>query len=259
MKNFLRLFRKSIKDKKFKRIFYVFRIIYRMDETLNELFPSINPNIDELNEMTPLNQDEQITNDDPEPETEVKEDFKESDIFMKSGKKRLKSKLKEPTDTIVEEDIKPKRKYPHLAKARAKGAEVRKAKAEARRLKKEEEKELKNKLKSEKREATAERNRQKAKARYYTEKEKKKSQPIAIQQQFIPKSTKKDMDFNTFASYMMKYENLKEQYKNKNIKMKPMKQVNTKPIKKEIPYNPPNYPLSHLYNPNLRNRKEWGM
>tara|TARA_A100001201_G_scaffold130078_2_gene115700 strand:+ start:1272 stop:1958 length:687 start_codon:yes stop_codon:yes gene_type:complete len=227
-----------------------------MEEALNSLFPSINPNIDEIgSDMTPLNDEEQITNDDVEPEVEVKEDYDEDDIFIKTSGKKMKSKLKEPTDTITEDDVKPKRNYSHLAKARAKGAEIRKQKAEARRLKKAEEKAEKERIRAEKRAATAERNRQKARERYYKQKEKKaqlpKTKPVNI-----PKKSKstgiQDMDFKTFASYMMKYENMKDAYnKQKNIKS-----INTKPPTQQ--YNPQNYPLAHLYNPSLRKKKEWG-
>ena len=142
-----------------------------MDDALKDLFPAINPNIDEIGQdMTPLDEDEQIKNDDVEPEVETKQDYNEDDIFMKQGKK-LKSKLKEPTDTITESDTKPKRNYSHLAKARAKGAEIRKQKAEARRLKKQQEKEEKERIRAEKRAATKERNRQKARERYHKQKE----------------------------------------------------------------------------------------
>ena len=234
-----------------------------MDKALDSLFPAINPNIDEIgNDMTPLNEEEQITNDDVEPEVEVKQSFTEDDIFMKSGKK-LKSKLKDPTDTIVEDDIKPKpktkRNYSHLARARAKGAEIRKQKAEARKLKKQQEKEQKELIRAEKRKATAERNRQKARERYYKQKEQKskevKSKPIEIPK---PKQSSgmKDMDFKTFASYMMKYETMKDAYNKQKRPIKVNKTIQNKPKQK---YNPDNYPLAHLYNPNLRQKKDWGI
>ena len=162
---------------------------------------------------------------------------------------------------------KKQRDYSHLAKARAKGAEVRKAKAEARRLKKAEEKAEKDRIKAEKRAATTERNRQRAKDRYYEKKKQSHKEPV-VKQVIKPgpaptPAIANGMDFNTFANYMLKYENMKKKYKDAVDKQTAEKErkrqeaIRKKDVKKEPAYHPENYPLAHLYNPHLRKNKTY--
>jgi len=56
------------------------------------------------------------------------------------------------------------------------------------------------------------------------------------------------MDFGTFASYMMKYEDLKHQYATQQKKK--MEEEKPKPVEKA--YHPAKYPLSNLYDPRKR-------
>ena len=126
--------------------------------------------------------------------------------------------------------------------------------------------------KQRKREETAQRNRERARLRYYEQKEKKdkelkekkKADETAkkeIPKKIIQETEKKmnnfqkaevkqkasnDMDFHTFASYMMKYETMKEQYNKQKEAEKPA------PVEKKKSYHPDNYPVSAMY----RNRKK---
>lgn len=233
-----------------------------MDIDTNNLFPEINPNIDEIVEKENMIDGEEVVKDDDMDYSAPKSTHK--DIFM-SGKKQQNVKLsvKEPTDTIVESDVepeKPKKKdrYAHLAKARQKGIETRRRKAEEKRKAKEAEKLKKKEEREARRKATMERNRENARQRYYKQKAEKKNvaEKIVEDTKLTPtqRATRNpdvknnNMDFNTFARYMMKYEQMKDAYN----KQKQQKQQKTKPIeiKKKEPekpsYHPPNYPLAHL-------------
>ena len=59
------------------------------------------------------------------------------------------------------------------------------------------------------------------------------------------------MDFNTFAEYMLKYENMKKRYKTA-MDLKAIEQKKKELEKKKKEYHPENYPLAHLYNPSNR-------
>lgn len=250
----------------------------------NSLFPVINPNIDELVEEAkkPIDQDEVIVPDGDGEKKELDDPLKKdlpNDIFVKKENKKGKIKLtkneilKDPTDTIVESDVKPKRDYSHLAKARAKAQETRRLKAEERKKKKEEEKERKRLEKEAKKKATAERNKKKALERYYKNKEKKQNekletaqaiakqarQPPQNMQHYNPPTMQNTgMDFRTFSQYMFKYEQMKEEYR----KAKQPKKTKPVPVPKKKedpkPFHPPGYPLGNFYNPQLRN-KEFSM
>ena len=255
------------KIKNFKNIFNLF--IKYMDENTAKLFPEINPNVEEIIEM-----EKKI-----DPEAVIVEEKtssnKHEDIFVSKSKKG--EKVKKNVKFKVDENVKlstteKKDKYAHLAAARQKGIETRRRKAAERKAAKEKLKAEKEEAKRLKREATMQRNRDKAKARYYREKEKKDQKSKSIQQQIIkdtkpPQNTYKEMvsthnrqqnnmDFNTFAKYMMKYENMKEAY-NKQKQKKIEKKVEKKVEKKQQPYNSNNYPLAHLYNPHLRNQNNY--
>lgn len=195
----------------------------------------------------------------------------QNDIFM-SNKKTVEIPKSQMTETSSEfksengESENPKKdRYAHLVKARAKGAETRKAKAEAKRQAKEAEKARKAEERRIRKEATMERNRQKARDRYHRQKIIKEEEQKKLDQKFvesIPKppvvnSSKprsrmpqkpSGMDFNTFAKYMMKYEQMKDAYqKSQKPKPKTIKKVTVQEPPKAKPYHPKNYPLSHLY------------
>jgi len=185
----------------------------RMGQALNGgMFPAANPNIDEVIKKEDCIDGEAVAQEHIEMKVEP---IKESDIFMKPVKNNVRLDVK-PKNVKV----KKQRDYSHLAKARAKGAEVRKAKAEARRLKKAEEKAEKDRIKAERRAATAERNRQRAKDRYYEKKKQAHKEPetkpvnipVAPAKPVAP-SIQQGMDFNTFANYMLKYENMRKRKK----------------------------------------------
>ncbi len=59
------------------------------------------------------------------------------------------------------------------------------------------------------------------------------------------------MDFGTFASYMMKYEDLKQQYATQQQQKKKIEEE-AKPKQVEKTYHPAKYPLSNLYDPRKR-------
>tara|TARA_R110001632_G_scaffold216091_1_gene343480 strand:+ start:113 stop:739 length:627 start_codon:yes stop_codon:yes gene_type:complete len=125
---------------------------------------------------------------------------------------------------------------------------------------KEEERLRKEEQKAKRREETAERNRERARLRYYEQKEKQQEQkkvekeiPKKIvekteqklnnfQKQEVAQKIDNNMDFHTFASYMMKYEDLKTQY------AKQQQQQQPKPVEKAKPkYHPDNYPIGSVY------------
>lgn len=232
----------------------------RMGQALNGgMFPAANPNIDEVIKKEDCIDGEAVSQEHIEMKVEP---IKESDIFMKPTKNNVRLDVK-PKNVKV----KKKRDYSHLAKARAKGAEVRKAKAEARRLQKAKEKEEKDRIKAAKKEASAERNRQRAKDRYYAKKkDAHKTQPVNIPvapSKAVAPGLTNGMDFNTFANYMLKYENMKKRYKDAvdiqtaEKERKRQEAIRKKDVKKEPSYHPANYPLAHLYNPNNRRKKSY--
>tara|TARA_R110000803_G_scaffold50583_1_gene104822 strand:- start:4105 stop:4857 length:753 start_codon:yes stop_codon:yes gene_type:complete len=236
-----------------------------------ELFPTINPNLDELVE--------------PEKnivmKVEDKRHLKQNDIFdskylnkkevkgtKTGGKTKVLKELppKEPTQRVqpCQQDQGKSaslEKYPHLKAARAKGIVTRKEKARIRREAKEEAKKLKDIEKQERREATKERNRVKARDRYRRIKAEKDATkpidiPIARKKQYIPNSVDK-LSFTDFSNYMMRYEDIKGKWE-KQQKLKKQQTIDrdknlkihkktTEKLKKEFPDN---YPLSHLYGKN---------
>jgi len=245
-----------------------------------DMFPEINPNIDEI-----IRQQDAIDPEEVAVDTEeVKPKTKENDIFLrrervKGTKSRSsngndnKQNLNSPTLTIIEEDLdtplkknnklvelsddatiekspgtKTKR-YSHLAKARQKGLEKRRANAAAKKELKELKKAEKEEEKRLRREATKERNRAKARDRYRRIKAEKETEtePIDIPK---PKPQKpKGMSYDTFSKYMDEYQR-QNTIKNKKIE-KPRAIIKPKPVVK--PYHPKNYPLAHIYN-KTRNR-----
>ncbi len=234
-----------------------------MEQDNKNLFPEINPNIDEIIEKENCVDKEEVLKEDMDfskPKTS------HSEIFMKK-KQNIKLKVKEPTDTITKSDIekpKPKKdRYAHLAKARQKGIETRRRKAEEKRKAKAEEKAKKAEEREARKKATAERNRESARKRYYKQKQEKQNIAEKIvddisskeeeekmryirKNKQLPKQPEKPngMDFNTFAKYMMKYEQMKDAYNKTKTKSKPKPIPVKKEKPKEKPYHPPNYPVS---------------
>jgi hypothetical protein len=195
----------------------------------------------------------------------------QNDIFV-SNKKTVeipKAQMTETSSDIKSENGESENKtdrYAHLAKARAKGAETRRAKAEAKRKAKEEEKARKAEERRLRKEATMERNRQKARERYHRQKVIKEEEQKKIDKDFVesipkppvvnssktrsrlPPQKPSGMDFNTFAKYMMKYEQMKDAYQKSQKKpVQTTKKVTVQEPPKTKPYHPKNYPLSHLY------------
>lgn len=229
-----------------------------------ELFPEVNPNLDEVAE-----EGENI-----KVEIEETKRLKQNEIFdlKKNIKKELKQThrvVKTEVGELIDEekqtqpvitppgdgDNSASSKYPHLKAARAKGIITRKEKAKVRKEQKAEAKRLKDIEKQERRDATKERNRVKARERYRRLKSEKETKPIDIPRkpQYIP-NKEKDMNFKQFSNYMMRYEAMKGHYKNyKNQKLQKNKEIekNQKILqqkpKKEFPDN---YPLSHIYGKN---------
>ena len=219
-----------------------------------ELFPVINPNIEEIIERENAVAGEDLVLDD-EPA------IGHNEIFSKSN---VKLEVSDPID--IPKQAKPKNKYPHLAEARKKGAETRKKKAELKRIAKAEAKAIKDEEKRLRREATQERNRVKARERYRNQKAKKDEQADLKEKIRLESEAKKEqqereykryhqrphqqpssaMSFDKFADYMMRYEGLKRQY----AQSQAPKAVR-EPPKSEFPAN---YPLAHIYQKN-KNRK----
>jgi len=227
------------------------------EQALNSMFPKPVANVNEV-----IAKEDCIDGDEVSQERIVEElkvnPIKESDIFMqpKNKKQNIVLKVEDGEKNIEKPD---KKRYAHLAAARKKGAETRRRKAAERKAKKDAEKLAKEQKKAERKAASAERNRQRARDRYYREKQEKekvlkdgklqaKSKPIDIPQAPVKPA---GMDFNTFAEYMLKYENMKKRYKTA-MDLKAIEQKKKELEKKKKEYHPENYPLAHLYNPSNR-------
>ena len=255
--------------RKFKNCKNIFNLLIKyMDDKTAKLFPEINPNVEELVERDNAIDSENVIVENIDNKTEVKNMFVNKKNNKRSSpiiKKNIKLEIKNEDDTkelIKVASGEKKDKYAHLNAARQKGIETRKRKAEERKALKEAEKLEKQKIKDERKKATMERNRQKARERYYKEKEKKKTVPQKIINDTeirgmnkVLQKTNNNMDFNTFAKYMMKYENMKEAYNKQKTKPVPKKVVEK--VEKKKSYHSANYPLAHLYNPQFRNTEQY--
>lgn len=180
-----------------------------------------------------IQEQEEVLSDDNGKEIEeevvkpaVKETSSHEQIF--SDKKPVKRKTKNNVKIEVEEQGQPEQ--PEVSKPELPMTYRERKKLEREAIKAEE-KRLKEEQKQKRREATAERNRQKARERYWKEKEKKEQEeqqikneiPTKIVQQTksklnnfqkseVKQKINNNMDFYQFASYMAKYEDLKNQY-----------------------------------------------
>jgi len=243
------------------------------DDKTAGLFLEINPNIDEIaKENEELNEEADIE----EKKSVIKEEKYDHDDVFEEHKAKPKPKPKptkpkpkpkpktytqEITNEIIEEeqgeqDTKPE--LPMTYRERKK-IEKEKKKAEERRLKEIE--------KQKRREETAERNRQRARERYWREKQAKKDNKIE-QEKEIPKkivdetksklnsfqkrdlntklSKSNDIDFATFTTYMLKYEDLKHQFNKQKEREHEEKQRREQPKETKSVF-PANYPLHLLY------------
>jgi hypothetical protein len=247
-----------------------------------ELLLEINPNIDEIvKEQNELDADANLE----ETKSVVKQvKFSDEDVFdapkKPKGKPKPKPKPKpsKPKPSVymeVEEPQEPQE--PHIPSPRPITSQEpptlpltysQRKKAE-KEEKKAEEKRIKNEEREKRNFETAERNREKARQRYWREKERKdklkqtekEEVPKAIveqttkklnnfQKQDITKKVNNDMDFATFSSYMMKYEEMKTHItKQKEEEMKKEKQSQPR----QSPF-PDNYPTHLLYG--NRNRRK---
>ena len=198
-----------------------------------DLLMDINPNLDEI-----------IAEENTVADTE-------------NGEEHIKlerEEVAEHNEVFAERAVKPTSKKPVFKKP----SMSREDKARIR----EEEKQKKEEERARRREETAQRNREKARLRYYDQKAIKEQQqkvekniPKKIveqteeklnnfQKQEVSQKVSSNMDFHTFATYMLKYDELKEQVaRQQREKMPP-----PKPVEKPKPkYHPDNYPISAVY------------
>lgn len=246
-----------------------------IEKSLNNMFPKPVENVKEVIAKENCIDGENVSQEKVAENLKI-EPMKESDIFMQPKKKKEENiVLKVESGEKEEKEIqtkKPKTKrYAHLAAARKKGAETRARKAAERKALKEQQKEEKQKLKEERKKESMERNRQRARDRYYKEKEEKErkekekilkdgklqatTKPIDIPTKHEQIMKQQPMDFDTFANYMLKYENMKNNYIKKSEDDR-LKKISQERERKAKEYHPPNYPLAHLYNPsNRRNER----
>jgi len=237
-----------------------------MDENTSKLFVEINPNIDQLaKEQEALTTQNSITNEVIEEEEGVKGDVPllvdEEKIFdeapmekPKLTRQRAKKGGLRPSKTPNEEGVSGEVPRTPVQIEREERKKIREAEAKAKALAKEE-----------KRKEGVERNRQKARERYRRIAEEKKQKKVeeekTIRKEIVKDNTKPSrmpqkeptMDFGTFASYMMKYEDLKLQYsKQQDEKKRLAEEAKPKPKPVEKSYHPAKYPLSNMYDPRKR-------
>jgi hypothetical protein len=230
-----------------------------MDENTSKLFVEINPNIDQLakeqEQLGGQNSNTKIENEvvDEEPPLVDEEKIFDEAPMEKPKLTRQKGGLRPPTTQKKEKGV--KGETPLLTSVQLEREErkrLREAEAKAKAIAKEE-----------KRIQGQERNRQKARERYRRIAEEKKQKKVeeekTIRKEIVKDNTKTsrmpqkepNMDFGTFASYMMKYEDLKLQYaKQQDEKKKLEEAAKPKPVEKS--YHPDKYPLSNLYDPRKR-------
>lgn len=225
-----------------------------MDENTSKLFVEINPNIDQL-----AKEQEEMKG---EVQNEVVETLpaKEEEIFDEAPMEKPKlTRQKARKEKYIVEDLPPtppttpqeapKKSLTPLQLERQERKRLREAEAKAKAIAKEE-----------KRKEGQERNRERARERYRRLAEEKKKKKVEddkqIRKDIVKDNTKPSrmpqrepqMDFGTFASYMMKYEDLKHQYATQQKKK--MEEEKPKPVEKA--YHPAKYPLSNLYDPRKR-------
>ena len=246
------------------------------EETQN-LFLEINPNIDEIaKEQEELNEEA-----DMEEKVMVisQEKNKHEDVFEDEKPRPKKKKVirKKDTKKVTFEEETPKECPPGSPRPPMKQdcppPEMPMSYREKKKLetqkRKEEEKEAKRIAKEKHREEMKEKNREKARQRYWAQKklkeEKKNEDAIAvpkkivqeskstlnnIQKKEVDKKVNNNMDFATFSSYMMKYEEMKQHIsKQKEEEMKQQQQQRQQQQQQQQPksFYPDNYPVHLLY------------
>jgi len=221
------------------------------DETLEDLMPTINPNLDEIvseNVFKPV--------EDNPP--------KNNEIFICSNKKV--KKLQELQELQDDEKCKlqePKKvlpkKYPHLEKARATALANRQRKAKAKADLKELENTKKLELKEEKKKLRVEKNRTNARNNYHKKQKAKvllEAEEKEVWKESItddkPTPTKTGLSYDEFEKYMDTYN------KKKVVVSKPKPIIKPKQVIKPKVVNKPqvvqsNHPVNY-YNPHQRNK-----
>lgn len=198
-----------------------------MDDKTSELFCKVDPNIDKKLEAEHAKEAVAVEDKADVKPCELPTASKETDVFAEP-----------PPKPLTDRQLKA---------------------AEKKRLK-EEEKQQKALAREKKRQEGIERNRVRARERYYQQqaekelakkqKEKEINEKIVADTKSRDKFPTKDnsLDFNTFAGYMLKYENLKLAYKEQIAKETKLKESQAP----KTPYHPPNYPLGNRLNPRER-------
>jgi len=225
------------------------------DETLEDLMPTINPNLDEV-----------VSENVFKPVVEAP---KNNEMFICSNKKVKKlQELQELQDEEkcklqgpeLNEKPKEKKKYPHLEKARATALANRQRKAKAKADLKELENTKKLELKEEKKKLRVEKNRTNARNNYHKKQEAKallEAEEKEVWKESItndkPTPTKTGLSYDEFEKYMDTYNKkaLKKPTKLQELsKVKPTpKKVLPKILKNLVSNHPVNY-----YNPHQRNK-----
>jgi len=228
-------------------------------ETQN-LFLEINPNIDEIaKEAVELDDEADIE----EKEMVVsQEKNKHEDVFEEPLEKvatHPKKKKKKVTFEEPEPEPEPEPETLPMTYREKKKLETAKRKAE--------EKEVKRIAKEKHREEMKEKNREKARKRYWEQKKikeqvkqekeievpkkivKESKAPLnSIQKKQVDKNVNNDMDFATFSSYMMKYEEMKQHIsKQKDEELKQKQREKQKEQESKPSFYPSNYPVHLLY------------
>tara|TARA_R110002124_G_scaffold30_3_gene185 strand:+ start:369 stop:1073 length:705 start_codon:yes stop_codon:yes gene_type:complete len=223
-----------------------------MDENTSKLFVEINPNIDELaKQQEGLAKDDvknEVIDDNPSSEEQI---FDEPPKLTRQRAKKVKYQVEDLSLEEVEA-TKPSKPKTSAQLEKEERKRLREAEAKAKAMAKEE-----------KRKEGQERNRQKSRDRYRRLAEEKKMKTVQnekeIRKEIVKDNTRQsripqkepNMDFGTFASYMMKYEDLKLQYaKQQDEKKKIEEAAKPKPVAKG--YHPDKYPLQNLYDPRKR-------
>jgi len=220
------------------------------DETLEDLMPTINPNLDEVvseNAFMPV----------------AEEPPKNDEIFICKTLKPLKKPTKEveEVEDPIKVEVKEKKKYPHLEKARATALANRQRKAKEKAELKEEEKNKKLELKEEKKKLRVEKNRTNARNNYHKKQEEKallEAEEKEVWKESItvdkPTATKTGLSYDEFEKYMDTYN--KKTLKKPSKAETPPKKVLPKPVKPIV--NKPQvvqsiHPIGY-YNPHQRNK-----
>lgn len=248
-------------------------------EDTQNLFLEINPNIDEIakeeeemNEDAELEEKEMVISEEKNKHEDVFEDTKPVVKKKKVIRKKVEKKVRfeepepepehepEPEPTVEEsqgDDTLP------MTYRQKKKLETAKRKAD--------EKEAKRIAKEKHREEMKEKNRAKARERYWKQKQVKdkqkkeqaievpkkivqetKSQLNGLQKKEVDKKVNNNLDFATFSSYMMKYEEMKHhisKQKEEELKQKQREKQEQQQAQSQASHSfyPANYPVHLLY------------